>query len=109
MNTTHKLNNISDVDIVEKGYFKKTITMSFDLSYSIYEKDKRRFEKDITDYMNMKINNCDNICKLTNYNYNSYSQVKIQITCKDDKEDLNYLLGDLEFIINLIFLKNDYY
>lgn len=41
------VDNISDVDIVGKGYFKKTISMSFDLFYSIYKKDKKRFEKDI--------------------------------------------------------------
>ena len=107
VNNIHKSNNISDVDIVKNGYFKKTITLSFDLSYSIYKKDKKRFEKDIQNYVEKLGYEC--ICELTGLNYNSYSQVEIRINCNDDKENLTPLLSDLDFGINVIFLMNDYY
>ena len=107
VNNIYKSNNISDVDIVKNGYFKKTISMSFDLSYSIYKKDKKRFEKDIRNYVEKLGYEC--ICELTDYNYNSYSRVEIRINCNNDKENLKHLLSDLDFGINVIFLKNDYY
>lgn len=107
INNMHKSNNISDVDIVKNGYFKKTITMSFDLSYSIYKKDKKRFEKDIQKYIEKLGYECT--CELTDYNYNSYSRVEVKINCNDDRKDLTPLLSDLDFGINVIFLMNDYY
>lgn len=103
----HKSNNISDVDIVKNGYFKKTIAMSFDLFYGIYEEDKKRFEKDIQNYVKELGYECT--CKLTDYNYNSYSRVEVKINCNDDRKDLTPLLSDLDFGINVIFLMNDYY
>lgn len=63
INKIHKSNNISDVDIVKNGYFKKTITMSFDLFYGIYEEDKKRFEKDIQNYVEKLGYECT--CELT--------------------------------------------
>ena len=108
VNNIHKSNNISDiVDIVGKCYFKKTITFSFDLFYDIHEEDKKRFEKDIRNYVEKLGYEC--ICELTDFNYNSYSRVEIRINCNDDKENLTHLLSDLDFGINVIFLKNDYY
>lgn len=103
----NKLNKFSDVDIVEKGYFKKTITLSFDLSYSIYKKDKKRFEKDVENYVEKL--GYKSTCELINYNYDSYSRVEVKINCKDDRKDLTPLLSDLDFGINVIFLMNDYY
>lgn len=102
-----KLNKISDVDIVKNGYFKKTIAMSFDLFYAIYEEDKKRFEKDIQNYVKELGYKCT--CELTDYNYNSYSRVEVKINCNDDRKDLTPLLSDLDFGINVIFLMNDYY
>lgn len=107
INKIHKPNNISDVDIVKNGYFKKAITMSFNLSYSIYKKDKKRFEKDIQNYVEKLGYKCT--CELTDYNYNSYSRVEVKINCNDDRKDLTPLLSDLDFGINVIFLMNDYY
>ena len=107
INKIHKSNNISDVDIVKNGYFKKTIVMSFDLSYSIYKKDKKRFEKDIQNYVEKLGYECT--CELADYNYNSYSRVEVKINCNDDRKDLTPLLSDLDFGINVIFLMNDYY
>lgn len=108
MMSNNKLNRISDVDIVENGYFKKTITLSFNLAYSIYKKDKERFEKDIQNYMKELGNECT--CELTDYNYNSYyTRVEVKVNCNDDKEDLTYLLSDLDFGINVIFVINGYY
>lgn len=103
----NKLDKFSDVDIVGKGYFEKTITLSFDLSYSIYKKDKKRFEKDIQNYVEKLGYECT--CKLTDYNYNSYSRVEVKINCNDDRKDLTPLLSDLDFGINVIFLMNNYY
>lgn len=105
--SNNKLNRISDVDIVEEGYFKKTITLYFDLAYSIYEGDKERFEKDIGDYVKELGYKCT--CELTDYNHNSYSRVEVQINLFDDDEDLTYLLSDLDFGINVIFVMNGYY
>ena len=107
INKIHKPNNISDVDIVEDSYFKKTITLSFNLAYSIYKGDKKRFEQDIQDYVEGLGYSCT--CELTDLNYDSYSRVEIRINCNDDKENLTHLLSDLDFNINQIFLKNDYY
>lgn len=107
INNIHKPNNISDVDIVGKGYFKKTIAMSFDLFYSIYKKDKKRFEKDIVNYVEKLGYECT--CELEDYNYNSYSRVEVKINCNDDRKDLTPLLSDLDFGINVIFLMNNYY
>lgn len=107
INNIHKSNNISDVDIVKNSYFKKTITMSFDLSYSIYKKDKKRFEKDIVNYVEKLGYECT--CELEDYNYNSYSRVGVKINCNDDRKDLTPLLSDLDFGINVIFLMNNYY
>lgn len=107
INNIYKPNNISDVDIVGNGYFKKTIFMSFDLSYSIYKKDKKRFEKDIQNYVEKLGYKCT--CELTDYNYNSYSRVEVKINCNDDRKDLTPLLSDLDFGINVIFLMNNYY
>lgn len=106
--SNNKLNRISDVDIVENGYFKKTITLYFNLAYSIYKKDKERFEKDIEDYVKELGYKCT--CELTDYNYNShYTRVEVQINCNDDKEDLAFLLSSLDFGINVIFVINNYY
>lgn len=108
MVSSNKEKNISDVDIVEDSYFKKTITLNFNLAYSIYKKDKERFEKDIEDYVKKLGYKCT--CELTDYNYNSYyTRVEVKVNCNDDRKDLTPLLSDLDFGINVIFLKNDYY